>query len=98
MSILALSVTLLASWESVASGFTPGLMNGGPSALVWGMVLSLTGTLALALSLAEMASICPISGAQYHWTALFAPSKIRPFITWMQGEQKKIKPTSIFLF
>lgn len=49
------------------------------------MLLSLTGTMALALSLAEMASICPIAGAQYHWTALFAPPRIRPFITWMQG-------------
>jgi hypothetical protein len=30
------------------------------------MVLSLSGVMCLALSLAEMASICPISGAQYH--------------------------------
>jgi choline transport protein len=49
------------------------------------MVLSLTGTMALAMSLAEMASIRPLAGAQYHWTALFAPPKIRAFVTWMQG-------------
>ncbi|KAH1310456.1 hypothetical protein KXX47_006456 [Aspergillus fumigatus] len=85
LSILALSVTLLASWESIASGFAPGLMNGGPAALVWGMVLSITGTMALALSLGEMASICPLAGAQYHWTALLAPPRIRAFSTWMQG-------------
>ncbi|KAH8700110.1 putative amino acid permease [Talaromyces proteolyticus] len=85
LSILALSVTLLASWEGVASSFSTSLVNGGPSSLVWGMLLSLTGTMALALSLAEMASICPIAGAQYHWTALFAPPRIRPFITWFQG-------------
>ncbi|QKX55472.1 uncharacterized protein TRUGW13939_02565 [Talaromyces rugulosus] len=85
LSILALSVTLLASWEGIASSFSTSLLNGGPSSLVWGMLLSLTGTMALALSLAEMASICPIAGAQYHWTALFAPPQIRPFITWMQG-------------
>lgn len=40
----------------------------------------------MAMSLAEMASICPISGAQYHWTALFAPPRIRHFMTWMQGK------------
>ncbi|KKK16917.1 amino acid permease [Aspergillus rambellii] len=67
------------------SGFSPGLRNGGPAALVWGMVLSMTGTMALALSLGEMASICPLAGAQYHWTALLAPPKIRVFTTWMQG-------------
>lgn len=67
------------------SGFSAALRNGGPASLVWGLMFSITGTLALALSLAEMASICPIAGAQYHWTALFAPPKIRPFVTWMQG-------------
>lgn len=54
--------------------------------MVWGMLFSIVGTMALALSLAEMASICPIAGAQYHWTALFAPKGIKTFITWMQGE------------
>jgi len=49
------------------------------------MILSITGTPALAASLAEMASICPISGAQYHWTYMFAPTKAAAFITWMQG-------------
>ncbi|EED24605.1 amino acid permease, putative [Talaromyces stipitatus ATCC 10500] len=55
----------------------------------------------MALSLAEMASICPIAGAQYHWTALFAPAKIRSFITWMQGWATifawQSSTTSIFL-
>lgn len=68
------------------SGFQHGLRNGGPASLVWGMLFSIIGTMALALSLAEMASICPIAGAQYHWTALFAPPKIKNFVTWMQGE------------
>ena len=44
-----------------------GLYNGGPVALVYGMILTLTGVFALAASLSEMASMCPISGAQYHW-------------------------------
>jgi amino acid permease len=61
-----MSITLLSSWEGVATSFQLGLQNGGPVALVWGMILSASGTLCLALSLAEMASICPISGAQYH--------------------------------
>lgn len=85
LSILALSVTLLSSWEGLANTVATSLLNGGPSSLVWGMLLSLTGTMAMAASLAEMASICPIAGAQYHWTAMFAPPKIRAFITWMQG-------------
>lgn len=49
------------------------------------MVLSIIGTMALALSLAELASMCPRAGAQYHWTAVVAPPRISAFITWMQG-------------
>ncbi|KAK5123027.1 hypothetical protein LTR85_003593 [Meristemomyces frigidus] len=85
LSTLALSTTLLASWESVGEAFAAGLTNGGPVSLVYGMLLSISGTLALAASLSEMASICPIAGAQYHWTYMFAPPKAAAFITWMQG-------------
>ncbi|KAE9393861.1 putative amino acid permease, partial [Gymnopus androsaceus JB14] len=83
--ILALSTTLLGSWESICSALTAGLLNGGPVSLVYGMLLAISGTLALAASLSEMASICPIAGAQYHWTFIFAPRKWANFITWMQG-------------
>jgi hypothetical protein len=72
--------------KTTFSVFYAGLYNGGPVALVYGMILALTGTLALAASLAEMASICPIAGAQYHWTSMFSPPRFAPFITWMQGD------------
>jgi choline transport protein len=55
------------------------------------MLFSIIGTMSLALSLAEMASICPIAGAQYHWTAMFAPPKIKNFITWMQGMEQLLR-------
>jgi choline transport protein len=35
--------------------------------------------------MAEMASVQPIAGAQYHWTHYLAPPSHRRFITWMQG-------------
>ena len=66
-----------------------GFYNGGPVSLVYGLLFTLTGVLALAASLSEMASMCPISGAQYHWTYMFAPKKSAAFITWMQGKKLK---------
>lgn len=86
LSILALSTTLLSSWEAMAGVFYAGLYNGGPVSLVYGMILSFIGTLALASSLAEMASSTPIAGAQYHWTFTYAPKRAAVFISWMQGE------------
>lgn len=35
--------------------------------MVYGMMFSIVGTMSFALSLAEMASICPIAGAQYQY-------------------------------
>ena len=35
--------------------------------------------------MAEMSSVQPIAGAQYHWTHYLAPPKYRRFITWVQG-------------
>lgn len=39
------------------STFQAGLLNGGPSSLVWGFLVALVGSLALSASLAEMASM-----------------------------------------
>jgi choline transport protein len=86
ISILALSATLLSSWEAIAGVFYAGLYNGGPVSLVYGMILSFIGTMALASSIAEMASSTPIAGAQYHWTFTYAPQKAAVFMSWMQGE------------
>ena len=61
---VAFPVTLQTSWEALSVSFGAGLLNGGPTALVWGLLLCLVGTLTIALSLAEMASITPVVGAQ----------------------------------
>ena len=61
---VAFNAVLQASWSAVAVSFQAGLLNGGPTSLVWGMLLSWIGTTAVAASLAEMASINPTVGAQ----------------------------------
>lgn len=58
--------------------------NGGPQTLTWGILAVIGGALVQALSLAELAAIQPIAGAQYHWTDLLAPERHRRLITWMQ--------------
>lgn len=59
--------------------------NGGPQTLAWGIILVVLGALTQALSMAELAAIQPIAGAQYHWTHFLAPENHKRFITWMQG-------------
>ncbi|KAF2468871.1 amino acid transporter [Lindgomyces ingoldianus] len=84
-TIFGLSMTLLSSWEAIGGALGVGLLAGGPVALIYGLIFTLSGTLACAASIAEMASICPISGAQYHWTYMFAPKRFRVLITFIQA-------------
>ncbi|KAK7614754.1 amino acid/polyamine transporter I [Phyllosticta paracitricarpa] len=72
-------------WEGPVSNLLPVFLNGGPQVLIWGLVIVWVGALAQSASLAEMASITPIAGAQYHWTAAFAPRRCHKFMTWIQA-------------
>ncbi|CAI7669419.1 unnamed protein product [Penicillium bialowiezense] len=83
--IFFFSLTYLSSWETQALNLSAVLTNGGPEALAWGIVIVVCGAMAQSASLAEMASMQPIAGAQYHWTHYLAPHNQKKFITWMQG-------------
>jgi len=54
------------------------LLNGGPRALAWGILIVAAGALAQSASLAEMSSAQPIAGAQY---VSCLPSNINPSST-----------------
>ncbi|PPJ60911.1 hypothetical protein CBER1_06226 [Cercospora berteroae] len=84
-SLGALLVCLMATWEALATVVASALNNGGPPCLFYNYIISFLGTLALAASMAEMASMYPTAGAQYYWVAMLAPSKIRPVSSWLTG-------------
>ncbi|CAI7677715.1 unnamed protein product [Penicillium pancosmium] len=83
--IFFFSLTYMSSWETQALNLSAVLTNGGPQALAWGILIVVCGAMAQSASLAEMASMQPIAGAQYHWTNYLAPPSQKKFITWMQG-------------
>lgn len=60
------------------------MLNGGPASLVYGTMFAGLGSTCIAMSLAEMASIDPTVGAQYRWSAKFAPAFPR-FFGLVQG-------------
>lgn len=84
-TIFGLSITLLSSWEALGSALGVSMTAGGPVSVVYGLLFTFSGTLACAASVAEMASISPISGAQYHWSYLFAPESCKVIVTFIQG-------------
>ncbi|KAK8066815.1 hypothetical protein PG997_013562 [Apiospora hydei] len=83
--LFAFSLTYMGTWEGWNVNMTSALLNGGPRALFFGAFLALAGAWAQAASVAEMASLQPVAGAQYHWTYHLAPRRVRRFMCYLQG-------------
>ena len=65
--------------------FLYGFQNGGPAGLIYGYLFCWVGTLATVSSLAEMASMMPLSGGQYHWVSILAPARWAKFLSYITG-------------
>ena len=75
----------MSTWEGTFTGSTFGLINGGFAGIIWtyvGTVLFFTTAIA---SMAEMASMAPTSGGQYHWVSEFAPAKAQKILSYTVG-------------
>lgn len=54
---VAFGLTILSSWEGIGLTIGAALLNGGPTVLIYGTIASALGTLAIAASLGELASM-----------------------------------------
>ena len=70
LSAFSFTVILTATWEYLLIANSQGLANGGLAGLWWEWVWTFFGFGLIMLSLAEMASMAPTSGGQYHWGRL----------------------------
>lgn len=84
-TMLAFTATMMATWESAIPFFTTAFINGGGVSMIYGYILAFIGALATCASMAEMASMYPISGGQYHWVAILAPRGQAKFLSWLTG-------------
>ncbi|KAI8937661.1 hypothetical protein NX059_005363 [Plenodomus lindquistii] len=64
---------------------TQGLVNGGTAGLFWSYIWTFIGFTFVELSLAEMASMAPTSGGQYHWVSEFAPPRCQRLLSYLVG-------------
>ncbi|KAF4993990.1 hypothetical protein FGRMN_6121 [Fusarium graminum] len=85
LSIFGFSMILMASWEFSLSVSTIGLLNGGTAGLIWMFFVCWVGFLLVNTSMAEMASMAPTTGGQYHWVSEFAPPQYQKFISYLMG-------------
>ncbi|KAH7420156.1 amino acid permease 2 [Cadophora sp. MPI-SDFR-AT-0126] len=85
LSALSFVVILQGTWEYVLTATTQGLVDGGVAGLIWSYVWTFVGMGLIILSLAEMASMAPTSGGQYHWISEFAPPRYQQFLSHSMG-------------
>lgn len=85
LSILGFTCTILITWEGSLILFTAGLTNGGSAGLVYGYLLVWIGTIAVFTTMAELASMAPTAGGQYHWVWMLAPPWCRKFLSYIMG-------------
>ena len=57
----------MATWEFVLVSLSVGFTNGGYAGLFWCFITTTAAYSTIVASLAEMASMAPTSGGQYHW-------------------------------
>ncbi|RMZ70983.1 hypothetical protein GMOD_00008658 [Pyrenophora seminiperda CCB06] len=62
-----------------------GLYNGGPAGVVCMMIITWLFVMAIVASLAEMASMAPTAGGQYHWVSEFAPPSLQKALSYVVG-------------
>lgn len=63
-SLVGLAFAILNSWVAMSASLSVALPSGGPTAVIWGVLVSGVGSLALAASLAEICSAYPVGEIQ----------------------------------
>ncbi|GAB0136846.1 hypothetical protein EsDP_00005134 [Epichloe bromicola] len=66
-SMLALAFCVLGTWSTMAQDLATGLSNGGPVAILWGLLLVTACNTCVAVSLGELVSSMPTALGQAYW-------------------------------
>lgn len=85
LSTLGFCCCVLITWEASLSLFLAGLVNGGPSGILYGYLVVWAGTVSVSATLSELTSMAPTSGGQYHWVSLLASPRTRNFLSYITG-------------
>ncbi|OAQ98391.1 hypothetical protein LLEC1_05271 [Akanthomyces lecanii] len=70
LTVLGFCAIVMCSWESLLSTASLALTNGGSAGLIYTWLIAWAGFNAVYASMAEMASVAPTTGGQYHWAIL----------------------------
>jgi amino acid transporter len=81
-SNFAISFSIISILTGAVTLYSHGLTMGGPAEMAFGWPLVSLFTLGVAVSMAELASSMPTSGAMYHWACLLGGKGCGWFTAW----------------
>ncbi|KAF2173010.1 hypothetical protein M409DRAFT_62647 [Zasmidium cellare ATCC 36951] len=84
-TVLGFASTVMVSWEWLPIISIYALQDGGLPIVFWGLVAGCLGMGLVYVSLAEMASMCPTAGGQYHLVSELAPPSIQKELSYAVG-------------
>ncbi|KAL8704261.1 MAG: hypothetical protein Q9201_002570 [Fulgogasparrea decipioides] len=95
LSMLGFGSTLICTWEILLANILFISVDGGTADLFWGYIVVFLGIGLTYASMAEMASMAPTAGGQYHWVSEFAPPRYQKFLSYIVGTGRPFhKPLS----
>lgn len=84
-TMLGFASTVLVAWEILPVISIYALQNGGTAVVFWSLIAGVIGMTFVYASLAEMASMFPTSGGQYHWVSELAPANMQRGLSYTVG-------------
>ncbi|KAL1606611.1 hypothetical protein SLS60_004016 [Paraconiothyrium brasiliense] len=84
-SALGFVSVYMATWEFVLVSLSVGFTNGGFAGLFWCFITTVLCYATIVASLAEMESMAPTSGGQYHWVSEFSPPEYQAVLSYASG-------------
>jgi len=87
VSITGYAMILGCSWEFALINVVLSLPNGRKAGTIYVLLVAICGMFFTCLSMAEMASMAPTSGGQYHWCSELAPRRWQRFLSYSIGYQ-----------
>lgn len=85
ISIFGFASTILIAWETTLMTIQYGLENGGSGGLVYQFIYIWLGVMLTFVVVSELVSMAPVSGGQYHWVSMLAPTRIHSFLSYITG-------------
>lgn len=85
LTTVGFTCCVMGTWEILLVSNIQGLLAGGSAGLFWSLVWAYMGQALIVLSLAEMSSMAPTAGGQYHWVSEFAPASYQRLLSYISG-------------